>query len=86
ASALIAPGGVITNTMEYPGLPSGELAGRVVARDCHVSSSAIGQLQVWLAWRAYAVIPFVVFCVGSRKRGIELIVLRAGKIDYGTLP
>ncbi|OPD84482.1 hypothetical protein AO947_06945, partial [Pseudomonas aeruginosa] len=35
--------------------------------------------------RAYALNPGDVFCVRSRKRGIELIVLRAGKIDYGTL-
>ncbi|MDU0512218.1 hypothetical protein Q8X32_32470, partial [Pseudomonas aeruginosa] len=82
AGAIRAAGGVITTTKEYPGLPTGELAGRVAARDCNVSTSAIRKLQVRLDRRAYALNPGDVFCVRSRKRGIELIVLRAGKIDY----
>ncbi|ELN5366380.1 hypothetical protein RZ907_005696, partial [Pseudomonas aeruginosa] len=85
AGAIRAAGGVITTTKEYPGLPTGELAGRVAARDCNVSTSAIRKLLVRLDRRAYALNPGDVFCVRSRKRGIELIVLRAGKIDYGTL-
>ncbi|HGT3097798.1 hypothetical protein [Pseudomonas aeruginosa] len=85
AGAIRAAGGVITTTKEYPGLPTGDLAGRVAARDCNVSTSAIRKLQVRLDRRAYALNPGDVFCVRSRKRGIERIVLRAGKIDYGTL-
>ncbi|MGK3000195.1 hypothetical protein ACSLBU_33905, partial [Pseudomonas aeruginosa] len=85
AGAIRAAGGVITTTKEYPGLPTGELAGRVAARDCNVSTSAIRKLQLRLDRRAYALNPGDVFCVRSRKRGIERIVLRAGKIDYGTL-
>ncbi|HBO8891571.1 TPA: hypothetical protein L5C98_002005 [Pseudomonas aeruginosa] len=85
AGAIRAAGGVITTTKGYPGLPTGELASRVAARDCAVSTSAVRKLKVRLDRRGYALEPGQAFRIRSVKRGIGQLVLRAGRIDYGTL-
>ncbi len=73
-----------TRTMQYPGLPTAELALRVAQRDLLAMSSMIKRFKVRLDRRAYAIQPADVFRLAAPSRGIENIVLRAGRVDAGS--
>lgn len=78
-------GGPSIETIEYPGLPTGELAGRVAARDMRIKGSGLRRFKIKLDRRAYAIAPGKPFRVRSLKRGIATMVVRAGRIEDGTL-
>ncbi|OWJ91125.1 hypothetical protein B6S59_25480 [Pseudomonas sp. A46] len=80
-----AQGGPAGEVVSYPGLPTGELAGRVAGRDMRVKGSNLRKFKVRLDRRALPLTPASAFRVRSLKRGIETIVLRAGRIEDGTL-
>lgn len=80
-----AQGGPSAETVSYPGLPTAELAGRVAGRDMRVKGSNLRKFKLKLDRRGVALAPGSVFRVRSLKRGIQQIVLRAGKIEDGTL-
>ncbi|WP_408004285.1 hypothetical protein [Zestomonas carbonaria] len=77
--------GQAVEVVSYPGLPTAELAGRVVARDMRVKGSNLRKFKVRLDRRGWSIGPAKAFRVRSLKRGIETIVLRAGRIEDGTL-
>lgn len=78
-------GGPAGEVLSYPGLPTGELAGRVAGRELRIKASNLRKFKVRLDRRAWSLGPADVFRVRSLKRGIESIVLRAGRIEDGTL-
>lgn len=80
-----AQGGPSVETVEYPGIPTDDLAGRVAARDMRVKGSNLRRFKVKLDRRGWKEAPGTVFRVRSLKRGIAEIVLRAGRIEDGTL-
>lgn len=80
-----AQGGPSVETISYPGLPTAELAGRVAGRDMRIKGSNLRKFRVRLDRRGWQLAPGSVFRVRSLKRGIETIVLRAGRIEDGTL-
>lgn len=78
-------GGRSSEEVDYPGAPTAEIAGRLVARDLRIKTSALKRFKVVLDRRGRALTPGQPFCLRSLKRGIETIVVRAGRIEDGTL-
>lgn len=80
-----AQGGPSGEVVSYPGLPTAELAGRVAGRDMRIKGSNLRRFKVRLDRRGWKLGPGKAFRVRSLKRGIDTIVLRAGRIEDGTL-
>lgn len=78
-------GGPSAETVSYPGIPTAELAGRVVQRDMRVRASNLRKYKVKLDRRGSGIGPADAFRIRSLKRGIEAVVVRAGRIEDGTL-
>lgn len=78
-------GAVISETIEYPHLPTSGLASRVAQRDLAAKSAATRRFKVRLDRRGANVLPGGVIRIRSLKRGYAQLVLRVGKADYGTL-
>ncbi|MDP3813681.1 MAG: hypothetical protein Q8Q83_01215 [Pseudomonas sp.] len=84
--AAITAHGLNQQTTEYIGIPSGTLAARVAQRDLTAYSSGVKRLKVRLDRRARdSVFPGSVFRVSDPRRGIENLVLRAGRVEDGIL-
>lgn len=79
-----AGGAVSTTTKEYPGIPTSGLALRVAQRDLQASSGFLKRFRVKLDRRGGGIVPGSVFRISAPARGIESIVLRAGRCEYGT--
>lgn len=84
-AAIHALGAVSSTTKDYPGIPSAELALRVAQRDLRASAGFVKKFKVRLDRRGYQVLPGAVFRVRDLVRGIASIVLRAGRVEHGTL-
>lgn len=78
-------GGPSSETKSYPGIPTGDLAARVVQRDMRVKASNLRKYKVKLDRRAASIGPADAFRIRSLKRGIAEVVVRAGRIEDGTL-
>lgn len=83
-AAVKGAGGVLSETVDYPGIPTASLALRVGQRDMR-SKFGIKKFKVRLDRRGYKIEPGGVFSVSAPERGIERLVLRAGKINDGVL-
>lgn len=84
AAAVRAAGGLLPESVDYPGIPTDELALRVAQRDLR-AKFGLKKFKVRLDRRGYKIEPGGVFRVSDASRGIENLVLRAGRIDDGTL-
>jgi hypothetical protein len=69
----------------YSGLPTAELARRVAQRELRLSAMALRQFTITFDRRAWRIPPAGVFRIQDTVRGIGDIVVRAGKIEDGTL-
>lgn len=78
-------GGPSAETVNYPWLPTADLAARVAQRDMRIKGSNLRKYKVRLDRRASKIGPGDAFRIRSLKRGIEVLVVRAGKIEDGTL-
>ncbi|MDH0095847.1 phage tail protein [Ectopseudomonas hydrolytica] len=78
-------GGPSSETRSYPGIPTGDLAARVVQRDMRVMGSNLRKYKVKLDRRGSSIGPADAFRIRSLKRGIAEVVVRAGRIEDGTL-
>lgn len=83
--AVRADGQVLSETKSYAGLPTAELAGRVAVRELRAASSGLKRFKVRLDRRGYRIEPGQPFRIRSLKRGIESMVVRAGRIEDGKL-
>lgn len=83
--AIQAAGGLNTTTKDYPGLPTYELAARVAARDLRASQGDIKRYKIRLDRRAYAIQPGDAFRISEPSRGLNDVVLRAGRVDDGEI-
>ncbi|MFT0531596.1 phage tail protein [Castellaniella hirudinis] len=79
-----ASGAVISETREYPGLPTAELANRVAQRDLRAVASSLKRLRIKLDRRAWNINPADVIRVTAPDRGIVDMVVRVMTIDDGT--
>lgn len=69
-----------SNTVEYPGAPTGGIAALFAARDLRVAANSGRRYTVILDRRAWRLIPGSVFRVSAPDKGIANLILRAGKI------
>lgn len=84
--AIMAAGGVtISESVDYPGIPTEALARRVARRDLQAKSGFIKRFSVRLDRRGRDIMPGGVFRISDPARGIENMVLRAGRVEYGTI-
>lgn len=83
-AAIRAAGGIISETLEFPGLPTDEIALRVAQRELR-AKVGIKKFKVVLDRRGYQIEPGGVFVVSAPERGIANLVLRAGAIDDGEI-
>lgn len=85
-AAIQSVGAVLSETIDYPHVPTGDLAARLAQRELRARASEVRRFKVRLDRRgADKIRPGSVFRIRSRQRGYEQLVLRAGQCDYGTL-
>ncbi|PKM31723.1 MAG: hypothetical protein CVV07_01010 [Gammaproteobacteria bacterium HGW-Gammaproteobacteria-11] len=77
--------GRASETIEYPGAPTAQIASRLAARDMRIRTSGLKRFKIVLDRRARDLEPGQPFRIRSLRRGIDIVVLRAGKIKDGTL-
>lgn len=80
-----AQGGVVSQTVQYPGLPTAELAARTAERDTIASSTPLSTCTITVNRSAWAEYPGNVIKVSWAKHGIEEVIFRVLTINYGTL-
>lgn len=78
-------GGRSSETVEYPGAPTGDIAGRLAARDLRIKTSALKRFKVVLDRRGRRLTPGAPFRIRSLVRGIDQVVVRVGRIDDAML-
>jgi len=78
-------GAVISTTVEYPGVPTATLAGRLGMRDLRVSSGDLRRFKLKMDRRGFYIKPGGVFKIHAPTRGVESIIVRAGTIEDTTL-
>ena len=80
-----AQGVVLSETKEYPGIPSADLALRVAQRDLRAVSTFLKRIKMTVDRNAWACVPGDCFVLTFSPLGISAMVFRVGEIDYGTL-
>lgn len=83
-AAINGAAGIISETLQYPGIPTHALSARVAMRELRQKIAA-KKFKVRLDRRGYELEPGMAFRVSDTQHGIENIVLRAGRIDDGTI-
>lgn len=78
-------GGQTAQVKDYPGAPTGDIAGRLCVRDMRLATSGLKRFKVILDRRGRYLTPGAPFRVRSIRRGIGEIVLRVGRFEDGTL-
>ncbi len=80
-----AQGAVVPQTRSYPGLPTFDLALRTAMRDLRAAASGLARVRLTVTRDAYDLLPGDVIAFAWPEFGIELMALRIGKVDYGSL-
>lgn len=80
-----ALGTLISNSVDYLGLPTAALAARVSQRDLQINSGDIRRFKIKIDRVGWYISPGDVFKISVPTRGIESMVLRAGAIEDGPL-
>lgn len=78
-------GGQTVEAKDYPGAPTGDIAGRLLQRDLRIATSGLKRFKVVLDRRGRDLNPGQPFRVRSLKRGIGEVVVRVGRFEDGTL-
>lgn len=78
-------GGRSSEEVEYFGAPTAEIAGRLIQRDLRIKTSGLKRFKVVLDRRGRNISPGEPFRIRSLRRGIDSLVVRAGRIEDGTL-
>ena len=73
-------GGIISKTVDYPGIPTADLASRVGLRDLRVHSYPLRRFTFKMDRRAWQLEPGSVFRYQDPARGIADMVMRVGKV------
>lgn len=83
--AIMAAGGTaVCEEVSYPGIATEDLARRLARRDLQAKSGNIKRMTVRLDRRGKEIMPGHVFRVSNPARGIDNIILRAGRVEFGT--
>lgn len=84
-AAIQSDGQILSTVIDYSGIPTSELASRVAVRDLRARSVGLKRFKVQLDRRGRNIKPGAAFRIRSLSRGIEAIVVRAGRFEDGTL-
>ncbi|MGE4366218.1 phage tail protein [Thermomonas sp.] len=84
-AAVQGAGRVISQSRNYPGIPTPELALRTALRDLRALTSGLAKVQMTVDRSGYDLLPGSVFRWSWSPDGIESMVLRVVNIDYGSL-
>lgn len=85
-ASMQASGGAFNSLKKtYTGLPTPDLALRVAQRDLKANALGVRRFKLTLDRRAWRIPPAGVFRIRDRSRGIDDMVVRAGRIEDGTL-
>lgn len=80
-----ALGTIISNSIDYIGLPTAALAARVAQRDLQINSGDIRRFKIKIDRAGWYISPGDVFKINVPSRGISNMILRAGTIEDGPL-
>lgn len=83
-AAIQSDGQILSASIEYPGIPTADLAGRVAVRDLRARSTGLKRFKVQLDRRGRLIKPGAPFRIRSLSHGITMMVVRAGRIEDGT--
>jgi hypothetical protein len=83
-AAIQAQEEIISNTVEYRGLPTRGLCGRVALRELKVQLP-LRKMTVVLDRRGWRIAPGMPFRISYPEKGIENLILRAGECRDGTM-
>lgn len=75
---------IISNTIEYKGLPTRELVGRVAIRELKVQTP-LRKMTVRLDRRGWRIAPGMPFRISFPSRNIQNMIVRAGEVTDGNL-
>lgn len=78
-------GGRSSEEIDYFGAPTAAIAGRLIQRDLRIKTSGLKRYKVVLDRRGHTISPGQPFRIRSLRRGIDDVVVRAGRIEDGTL-
>lgn len=84
-AAVQGAGRVISQSRNYPGIPTPELALRTALRDLRALTSGLAKVQMTVDRSGYDLLPGSVIRWSWSPDGIESMVLRVVNIDYGSL-
>lgn len=82
-ASIQAFGSIVSDTVEYVGIPTAALASRVASRDLRIKGLPLRRMKFSFDRRAYTLEPGSVFKYVDARRGIGTIVMRVGKADDG---
>ncbi|NMY40570.1 hypothetical protein HBN76_04560 [Pseudomonas sp. WS 5013] len=74
-----------SESVDYPGAPTGGIAARLAQRDLRIRTSGLKRFKVVLDRRGRNLSPGQPFRLRSLKRGIDQVVVRGSRIEDGTL-
>lgn len=83
-AAIQSQGEIISNTIEYRGLPTRELCARVAVRELKVQMP-LRKMNVILDRRGWRIAPGMPFRISLPSKGINNMIVRAGECSDGTL-
>ena len=86
ASIMSNGGAPNSQSTNYGGAPTVDLALRLAQRDVKANANSLKRFKVILDRRAWKIIPGSLFRINATKHDIYNLVLRAGKISEGALP
>lgn len=73
--------GLISNTVDYPAIPTHDLAARIAQRDLELADATLSRLVIVFDRRGRDITPAGVFRITVPERGINNMILRAAKIE-----
>ncbi len=80
-----AQGSVVSETRQYPGLPTASLAGRIAERDLRAASTPLAKITLKVNRSGYAILPGDCIRVTWAKLGLSATVFRVASVNYGQL-
>lgn len=83
-AAIQSQGEIISNNIEYRGLPTRKLVSQVALRELKVQLP-LRKMNVVLDRRGWRIAPGMPFRISYPEKGIENLILRAGECQDGTL-
>lgn len=84
ASVQASGGAINSTTLDFPGIPTADLAAKVAKRELRVRSPSIRRYTLTVDRRGFNLVPGGLMRVQDMARGVPDTVLRIGHIDYGT--